>query len=135
MTRISIHSIELTPLEAEVLSEILAAKLDQHIADRARYIRKDSQPTEEHHAPEVRLVAETGVSSGGWRPLSVDDSDSASADQASAHIQDAGNPGAAKPALFTIRCPECGGPLIEDQPDHGVHCPDCWAWECRQEES
>lgn len=42
MTRVSIHCLELTPLECEVLSEIMAAKLEQHIADRARYIRKDS---------------------------------------------------------------------------------------------
>jgi hypothetical protein len=100
MTRISIHSIELTPLEAEVLSEILAAKLDQHIADRARYIRKDS----------------------------------ASADQASVNIQEAGNPGAAKPALspqpeaivawdLTLRCPVCNS-IVEGN-CREYHCFRC----------
>ena len=45
MTRVSIHSLELTPLEAEVLSEILAAKLEEHLANRAKYVgRKDSGP-------------------------------------------------------------------------------------------
>lgn len=39
MTRVSIRSIELSPLECEVLSEILAAKLEQHLADRAKYMK------------------------------------------------------------------------------------------------
>lgn len=42
MTRVSIHSLELTPLECEDLSSILQAKLEEHLANRAKYMRKDS---------------------------------------------------------------------------------------------
>ncbi len=43
MVRISVHAIKLTPLECEVLSEIMAAKLEQHIADRAKHLGAANQ--------------------------------------------------------------------------------------------
>jgi rubrerythrin len=102
MVRIAIHAVELTPLECEVLSEIMAAKLEQHIADRAKYVRKDSGAAAVAAAGnKVDAGQTTGPANPALSP----------------------RPDAIVAWDLTLRCPVCGSTVEGRRNDY--HCYSC----------